>query len=144
MRSTRKKVLYAALALSVVLVMALAAACAPQTVVIEKEVEKIVTQIVKEMVKETVVVEGTPKVVEKEVTKVVEKEVEVVVEVTPTPEVGALGQIKPVPRNRTMIIGQWGFGANLNGVDAGTPSCQPCPCATTMPSMYLRRCTIRI
>jgi peptide/nickel transport system substrate-binding protein len=54
-----------------------AAACQPQTVIVEKEVK--VTEIVKEVVKETVVVEGESKVVEKEVTKVVEKVV------TPTP-----------------------------------------------------------
>lgn len=60
-----------------------AAACQPQTVIVEKEVK--VTEVVKEVVKETVVVEGTPKVVEKEVTTVVEKVV------TPTP-------IPPTPK----------------------------------------------
>ena len=56
-----------------------AAACQPQTVIVEVEKEVKVTEIVKEVVKETVVVEGESKVVEKEVTKIVEKMV------TPTP-----------------------------------------------------------
>jgi peptide/nickel transport system substrate-binding protein len=124
MRATQKKVLYAGLALSVVLVMALAAACAPQTVVIEKEVERIVTQVVKEIVKETVketvIVAGTPKVIEKEVTKVVEKEVEVVVEVTVTPE-PMVGPMKAVPRNRTVILGAWEHRAQLAGTDNFNP-----------------------
>ena len=63
-----------------------AAACAPKTVIVEKEVEKVVTQVVKETVKETVVVEGTPQVVEKEVTKIVEKEVQVTAAPTPMGE----------------------------------------------------------
>jgi len=57
---------------------AAAAACQPQTVVVEKEVAKEVTKIVKE----TVVVE---KEVAKEVTKIVEKEVEKIVTATPLP-----------------------------------------------------------
>ena len=61
--------------LSVLAIVGLLAACAPQTVVVERtvEVEKVVTSVVKETVKETVVVAGTPQVVEKEVTKIVEK-----------------------------------------------------------------------
>jgi peptide/nickel transport system substrate-binding protein len=118
-----KKLLYPVLATVSLLVLLLGVACQPKTVIVEKEVEKVVTQIVKETVKETVVVEGTPQVVEKEVTKVVEKEVEKVVEkvVTPTPEVGAVGQIQPVPRNRTMIVGAWEFASALVGSDNFNP-----------------------
>jgi peptide/nickel transport system substrate-binding protein len=118
---------YPEMAAIVVLVLALAAACQPQTVVVEKEVEKVVTRVVtrvvQEKVKETVIVEGTPRVVVKEATKIVEKQVEKVVDrlITPTPELGAVGQIKPIPRNRTLILGQWGFASSLNG----TSSCNP-------------------
>jgi peptide/nickel transport system substrate-binding protein len=78
-----------------------AIACQPQTVIVEKEKE--VTRVVKETVKETVVVAGTAQVVEKEVTKVVKETV--VVEATPVPEPTLKpGELKEVPRNRTLII----------------------------------------
>ena len=62
---------------------AVAAGCAPKTIIVEKEVEKEVTRVIKETVKETVVVEGTPQIVEKEITKVVKETV--VVEPTLAP-----------------------------------------------------------
>ena len=65
--------------LSLLMVLALLAACAPTPETVE--VEKIVTQVVE--VKETVQVE-VEKVVEKEVTKIVEEQVEVEKVVTPT------------------------------------------------------------
>jgi peptide/nickel transport system substrate-binding protein len=78
---------------------AAAIACQPKTVIVEKEKE--VTRVVKETVKETVVVAGTPQIVEKEVTKVVKETV--VVPPTPTPALKP-GELKEVPRNRTLIV----------------------------------------
>jgi multiple sugar transport system substrate-binding protein len=53
------------------------AACAPQTVIVEKEVQVertvVVEKEVEKVVKETVIVEGTPKVVEKTVTEIVQE-----------------------------------------------------------------------
>ena len=51
------------------------AACAPKTVIVEKEVERtvVVEKEVEKVVKETVIVEGTPKVVEKKVTEIVQE-----------------------------------------------------------------------
>ena len=118
----RKRLLRVGVAASVILVFVLLAACQPKTVIVEKEVEKVVTQVVKEIVKETVVVEGKEVEVTKEVTKIVEVEKEVVVEVeiTPTPE-PIVGPMKPVPRNRTVVLGAWEHAAQLAGTDNFNP-----------------------
>ena len=72
-------------AFSMIAVLSMVGACAPQTVVIEKEVEKIVTAIVEIEKEVTKIVAGTP-VVEKVVeTQVVEVEKKVVVTATPDP-----------------------------------------------------------
>ncbi|MFN2220436.1 MAG: ABC transporter substrate-binding protein [Anaerolineae bacterium] len=96
---------------------AAAAACQPQTVIVEKEVK--VTEVVKEVVKETVVVEGTPKVVEKEVTKVVEKVV-TPTEPAPTPK----PTLKPgeVAREDTLIFDTTGRATDPTNFNPFAPS----------------------
>lgn len=105
----RAKVLYSVLALCFVAVLAIVTGCQPPTPEI---VEKVVTQVVKET--QIVEVAGTPVI--KEVTKEVEK----IVEVTPTPE-PLVGPMKPVPRNRVMVIGGWEFASALQGSDNFNP-----------------------
>jgi peptide/nickel transport system substrate-binding protein len=88
---------------------AIAVACQPKTVIVEKEVEK--TVVVEKEVEKTVVVEKEVEKVVKE-TVVVEKEVEKVV--TPTPEPEEPGAIAEVPRNRTLIMAGLG-GEHFGG-----------------------------
>ncbi len=77
---------------SVLAIVGLLAACAPQTVIVKETVE--VEKVVKETVKETVVVAGTPQVVEKEVTKIVEKVV--AASATPAPTAAPLDKESPM------------------------------------------------
>ena len=110
-RTHTKKLLFALLGLSAVLVLVFTSCATPTPQIIEK----VVTEIVK--VTEIVEVEG--KEVVKEVEKVVEKTVEVVVTSTPAP--AAPGVLKAVPREKTWIIGGWEFTSNLNGSDNFNP-----------------------
>jgi peptide/nickel transport system substrate-binding protein len=108
--SAKRTMLYALVAACLVFVLAALGACAaPQPEVITQ----VVTQIVKEI--QEIQVEGETVIKEVEV----EKEVEVVV--TATPEPSAPGVLRPVPRDRTWIIGGWEFTANLAGSDNFNP-----------------------
>ena len=110
MKTSTRKLLYVAVSILIIGVTLIAGCAAPTAEVIE--VEKVVTQVITEKVIETVVVEGTA--------QIVEKEVETIIEVTATPEPIA-GVMKPVPRNRTVVVGAWEHQSQLIGTDNFNP-----------------------
>ncbi|MDF1514764.1 MAG: ABC transporter substrate-binding protein, partial [Anaerolineae bacterium] len=109
MNTRTRKLLFAAVAVLIIGVV-LISGCTPPTAEV---IEKVVTQVITETVRETVVVEGT--------STVVEKEVEKIVEVTATPDQSVTGVMKPVPRNRTVVLGAWEHAAQLAGTDNFNP-----------------------